>query len=530
MTCSTSTPSATSLSEGTRLDLHLALLIAPPTHQPTHQTTHQQQNSPLQPHKIHKMDQDIPLRLLGEFNIPSPSNETATNTQNHSDEAQTPPFSSSSSSSPSSLLKTLNGLPRELRDAIYELTFDEDVYVVLGRRSILPVGSEGPSHPDSTTQVTSRYRVIYPGSHPTFGAKIVDSHATQSDEPEQAEMAAYGASVRNGLRMFGTPAAGDKVNSKARALETSTRKNWLSSILLATCCGAQLRKRSRKDDPPAVSSSDEANDEATEALDEAVVINTSASKTNLSGILPASKQNYEEAAPFLYKSCTVLFEDFDLSTKFSNAVSFDNLKHVTSIQVYHPQEAEGTVKAITAIRDCPDLSDFYGQSNAFLPDTESRLRRALVSSGADPNDDFALAFNIATQCTSFYQSADPNRLVSIPSSLLPSRWLFGVLCRLIVVSMSGAKELTVWIGDTLELESNSARCGMYEAALLQFAAMGNVDAVSIKKWGEVFDNSGDEDARWHEVNWMKVRTLNGVEEMFDVRGRRYGLLLHAFLR
>jgi hypothetical protein len=467
------------------------------------------------------MDQDIPLRLLEQFNIPSPSNETAANTQNHSSEAQTPPPSSSSSSASSSLLKTLNGLPRELRDAINELAFDE-IYVVLGRRGILPVASEVPSHPDSTSQITSKYRVIYPGSHPTFGANVVDSYADQVDEPEQAEMAAYDASVRKGLRAYDAPiSSSNKANDEA-AVEPSTVNSCLSGILLAACCGVRYRKRSHKYDHPAIGTDHEANEEATEVIDEAVVNNTSANKTSLSGILLASRQNYEEAAPFLYKRCTLHFEDFELSLKFLNVVNFDHLKHVAKIAVHYPQEAEGTVKAITAIRDCPDLSDFYGQSNAFLPDTESRLRRALVSFGADPNDNFALAFNIATQCTSFYQSVNPNRLVSVPSSLLPSRWLFGVLCRLIVVSMSGAKELTVWIGDTLELEFNSARCGMYEAALLQFAAMGNVDAVSIKKWGEVFDNSGDEDARWHEVNWMKVRTLNGVEEM--IRGGEHGAL------
>jgi hypothetical protein len=467
------------------------------------------------------MDQDIPLRLLGQFNIPPPSNETAASTQNDSEEAQTPSPSSSSSSYSSSLLKTLNGLPRELRDAIYELTFDEEIYVVLGRRGILPVGSEGPSHPDPTSQITSKYRVIYPGSHPSFGAKVVDSHANPVNEPEQAEMTAYGASVRNGLRMYDTPAAGNKVNDGSPTLETSTRKNWLSSILLATCCGAQLRKRSQKYDPPAISADHEANDEI-------VVINTSTNKTSLSGVLLASKQNYEEAAQFLYKSCTILFEDFDLSTKFLSAASFDNLKHVTRIEVYHPQKAEGTIKAIEAIRYCPDLSDFYGQSDAFLPDAESRLRRALVSFGADPNDNYTLAYNIATQCTSFYQSVDPNRLVSVPSNLLPSRWLFGVMCRMLVVSLPATKVLTIWIGDTLELEFNSCRCEMYEAALLQFAALGNVDALSVKKWGEVFDNSGDEDARWHEVNWMKVRTLNGVEEMIQ-SGEHGALDRHAHM-
>jgi hypothetical protein len=108
----------------------------------------------------------------------------------------------------------------------------------------------------------------------------------------------------------------------------------------------------------------------------------------------------------------------------------------------------------------------------------------LISFDADPNDNFTLAYNIATQGTSFYQSVDDrNGPVCVPSSLLPSRWPFGVMCRQIVVSMSAAKELTVWIRDTLELEFDSRRCEMYEAALLQFAALVYVDALRVKEWG-----------------------------------------------
>ena len=189
------------------------------------------------------MDQEIPLRVLEEFSIPSPSSETGSIMQNGSvDMAPTPSVSSSSSSS--LLRKTFNGLPRELRDYIYEFVYDEDLYVVLGRRGILPVGSEGPSHPDSTSQITSRHRVIYPGSHPSFGAKIVDSHVDPDSEPEQAEMTAYGAAVRKSLRAYGDPASSNKVNDEPAALETTTRKNWLSSIPLASCCGAAIRPTS----------------------------------------------------------------------------------------------------------------------------------------------------------------------------------------------------------------------------------------------------------------------------------------------
>ncbi|KAM0690902.1 hypothetical protein Q7P36_009672 [Cladosporium allicinum] len=85
---------------------------------------------------------------------------------------------------------------------------------------------------------------------------------------------------------------------------------------------------------------------------------------------------------------------------------------------------------------------------------------------------------------------------------------------LLLVSMKGAKDLTIWIGDTLELEFNARRDGIFEAALLQFAVMGTVDALSVKKWGDAFDNSGDEDARWHEVNWMELRPVCVLRSLF----------------
>jgi hypothetical protein len=85
---------------------------------------------------------------------------------------------------------------------------------------------------------------------------------------------------------------------------------------------------------------------------------------------------------------------------------------------------------------------------------------------------------------------------------------------LLLVSMKGAKDLTIWIGDTLELEFNARRDGIFEAALLQFAVMGTVDTLSVKKWGDAFDNSGDEDARWHEVNWMELRPVCVLRSLF----------------
>jgi predicted AAA+ superfamily ATPase len=70
----------------------------------------------------------------------------------------------------------------------------------------------------------------------------------------------------------------------------------------------------------------------------------STQKTSLSGILLASKQNYEEAAPFLYKRCTFHFEDFELSMKFLNAVKLDNLKDEAQKMVTDEQMVEANIK------------------------------------------------------------------------------------------------------------------------------------------------------------------------------------------
>jgi hypothetical protein len=76
------------------------------------------------------------LRVLEEFiQHPAPlQRKTASRKTASVDMAPTPSVSSFSSSS--SLRKTFNGLPRELRDYIYELVYDEDLYVVLGRRPL----------------------------------------------------------------------------------------------------------------------------------------------------------------------------------------------------------------------------------------------------------------------------------------------------------------------------------------------------------------------------------------------------------
>jgi hypothetical protein len=174
------------------------------------------------------MDETTPLRQSGELSIPPPSNETGNNTHNNSlNEAQAPSSSSSNKYTPSSIPNLMNILPREIRDYIYELTFAENNLVVFGRRGILPEAHEGPKHPETTSQMISKYdQVIYPGTHSSFGTQDADNtskNATQTagnddDQiiaPQQAELSAYGASVRKSLRWYDPASIRDTANDEA---------------------------------------------------------------------------------------------------------------------------------------------------------------------------------------------------------------------------------------------------------------------------------------------------------------------------
>jgi hypothetical protein len=90
------------------------------------------------------------------------------------------------------------------------------------------------------------------------------------------------------------------------------------------------------------------------------------------------------------------------------------------------------------------------------------------------------------------------------------RQKFHLLCEKIVKAMPKVKELTVWIRKILELENEGTRVDAYERAILQFAGLGDLQKTFVKKYGEVFDNSGDESARWEGSNEY---TVEGVKEM-----------------
>jgi hypothetical protein len=152
---------------------------------------------------------------------------------------------------------------------------------------------------------------------------------------------------------------------------------------------------------------------------------------SLTGILYANKAISSEAAPHLYKSCTFFFEDLDLSKKFLETVSLANLESIRNIFVYYSDELEAV----------------YTQDGITADNTA------------------------------------------------PMRQKFHLLCEQIVKTMPKVKELTVWIGKILELENEGTRINAYERALLQFAGLAELKTTIVKKYGDVFDNSGDEDAR-----------------------------------
>ncbi|GAB7334610.1 hypothetical protein MBLNU13_g06578t1 [Cladosporium sp. NU13] len=65
--------------------------------------------------------------------------------------------------------KTFMSLPKELRDHIYELSFGCKPHLVVFAGKTRPSDYEGPSNPEMTAQVASKYSVFHPGSFATFG-------------------------------------------------------------------------------------------------------------------------------------------------------------------------------------------------------------------------------------------------------------------------------------------------------------------------------------------------------------------------
>jgi hypothetical protein len=166
---------------------------------------------------------------------------------------------------------------------------------------------------------------------------------------------------------------------------------------------------------------------------------------SLTGILYVNKQINFEAVSVLYQSCTFLFENLDLSYKFLKVVQPTNLHSVRNVYVHYPDELEFV----------------YSPYNTFA-DNRASMRQK-----------------------------------------------FHLLCRQIVKTMPKIKELTVWIGPILELEYGGTRCEIYERALLQFAALKELETITVKKYGPVFDNSGVEYC-WDDTNEY---TVEGVKEM-----------------
>jgi len=165
----------------------------------------------------------------------------------------------------------------------------------------------------SPAKVASKHKLVFPGSHSPFGTQSVDSGSSQTHDIE------YTLGSTNG--------AYDAEQELLTLAETaSPRMQTTTSPQQAemTAYGASVRKALRICDPPT-------SYDGNTPIDEAVVLDSSTRKTPLIGILLTSKQNHDEATLILYKSCTFLFEDFDLSVKFIDATSFEYLKHIRKI-------------------------------------------------------------------------------------------------------------------------------------------------------------------------------------------------------
>jgi hypothetical protein len=67
---------------------------------------------------------------------------------------------------------------------------------------------------------------------------------------------------------------------------------------------------------------------------------------------------------------------------------------------------------------------------------------------------------------------------------------FGALCKQIATSMPKIKNLTIWIGKTLELEYEGSRCDTYERALLQLARLKEVERLDVRKMGRRWTTPG----------------------------------------
>ena len=168
---------------------------------------------------------------------------------------------------------------------------------------------------------------------------------------------------------------------------------------------------------------------------------------SVTGILYTNKQISSEAAPFLYRSLSFLFEYLDLSRKFLEIVQPTNLESVRSISVHYSHEQE------------------------------------LVA-------------------TSYHMFTQNRRIM---------RQKFHLLCEQIVKKMPKVKELTVWIGAILELEYGGTRCEVYEQAILEFAALKELETITVRNYGPVFDNS-DVEYCWEDTNEY---TVGGVTEMIE---------------
>lgn len=411
---------------------------------------------------------------------------------------------------------TFPGLPSEIRDRIYSFCFSEEVLVVLAHPKHLLDDGTGPKCPDTTTQVTSRYRMVYPGTHATFKKfKLPDTLTTVTKNFPKglSQDGSMTTMLQDGEDCVDSD-DGSKHDSKFDDSEYGTKNydaqiahitSWLKDIPTTT---QSLRTKFRQ----------LAAFDTIRGHDAPAHIPTRLTPdwpNSNTGILYVSREAYQVAVPHLYKTCTFFFEDPDLSKKFLKIAGTKNLESVRKIAV-HYNEGDGNVifapKSIIAeacrtksIQDVP-VWNIKITPLEITRHGEEHVRPLPIYLRGPPCGPSVVANN-----DNIY------------------RWM--IMCNQLATSVPQAKELTIWTGDTLDLQVENIRCLEYEAALLQLASLKQVKTLEVKKYGDNFDNSGDENARWYTNTWANRYTIEGIKEM--IRTGDHGALSmqrEAFLR
>lgn len=411
---------------------------------------------------------------------------------------------------------TLAGLPGEIRDRIYGYVFSEEVLVVLAHPKHLLDDGTGPKCPDTTTQMTSRYRMVYPGTHATFKKfKLPDTLTTVTKNFPKglSKDGSMTTMLQDGEDRVDSD-DGSEHDSKCDASEYETKNydgqiahitSWLKDIPTTT---QSLRTKFRQLDAFDTTR----GHDAPSLIPTRLTPDWSISNT---GILYVSHEAYKVTVPHLYKSCTFFFEDPDLSKKFLEITGPKNLESVRKIAVHYN---EGDTDVIVAPKSIiAEACRTNGVQD--VPVWNIKITPLDITRAGEEH----------VRPLPIYLRGPPCGPSVVAKNDNIYRWM--IMCNQLASSLPQTRELTVWTGDTLDLQVEDIRCLEYEAALLQLAALKQVKTLDVKKHGDTFDNSGDENARWFTNTWANRYTIEGIKQM--IRTGDHGALnkqREAFLR